>query len=114
MRLLAIIALLIPTLAHAQTAIPSTGSAAAVIPALQNARTIRYQVQGTGYACVSWSTTTPTITGTDGTAKCTGAGAFLVTGLFVDSRVYPASVPGQALFAIGAAGSSLQISYEAN
>ena len=127
MRHLIAVACLLSAPAWAQGAAPSRvtpsggnvaigGAAAVVIPALASPTTsvyaIRYQVQGVGYACVSWATAAVTITGTDGTAKCGGAGTFLVTAGSVDARVFPAPIPTTALFGIAATGASLVLSYE--
>lgn len=98
-------------------AIP-TGTPGIVIPAATSVRAIRYQVQGTGFACVSFNATATSnpplsIANPGANATCGGAAAFLVTVGSVDSRLVPAPVPsGAALWGIASGGSTLQIAYE--
>lgn len=64
-----------------------------------------YQVQGTGYACASWATTTPTISvSASGVVTCGGPGAFA---LYNGSQAYssPIAVENTPLTVIGSAGS---------
>ena len=111
---LAFVGLAAPVMAQAPnpatmpTAIPAT----VMIPAYNSARSIRYQVQGNGFACVSWLTASVTITGTTSSAICSGAGAFLVTAGSTDNRVYPGPVNTTPLYGIAAVGSTLQLSFE--
>ena len=92
-------------------AIPPT--ATLLIPGSSLYRVLGYQVQGTGVACLSFQTSAVTITGTDDTAKCGGAGAFLVKAYSVDRYQFPGPVPATALWGIGAAGSALQLQFVA-
>ena len=126
MRHLIAFACLLPCAAWAQTAVvrvtPTGGNIAitttpsALIPAIPlsaaSTYALRYQVQGTGYACVSWVTAAITISGNTGAATCGGAGAFLVYGLSADARVAPAALPTTALYGVAATGATLNLSYE--
>lgn len=113
MRLLILAALLAlaTTAARAQTAIP-TGTPGVLITANPNARAVRYQVQGAGYACVSWATSAIAIVGSNAAATCTGAGAYLVTAGSIEGRVYPQPTPGSPLYGVAASGAMLQLNYE--
>ena len=90
-------------------------SATLLIPAYAStgqAWGIRYQFQGTGFACISFVSASPVITGTTSAATCS-PGAFLVTANSVDNRLTGlAPLPKTALWGMAAAGSTLQITYE--
>lgn len=88
----------------ATTVIPSTTSGASNL--------LSYQVQGVGYACLSWVTATVTISGSGASSTCGGAGAFLVTAgsAFTSAQ---GSVPNTALTAVGAAGAALSVAWQA-
>jgi hypothetical protein len=84
-----------------------TTTAATVVAAGSKNR-LSYQLQGSGYACMSFATATITISANASTAVCTGLGAFLVTAGSV-SNYNGQIVPNTALTAIGATGSTLTI-----
>lgn len=94
-----------------------TASAATAIPALSTRKQLNYQVQGSGTACGSWETTSPTITLlSSGQTVCGGAGAFrLIDGSTSNSQP-GAGLPNQPLTVIGLAPSSgtltLNIAFE--
>ncbi len=91
-------------------AIPSTPGT--LIPFAAATLAVRYQVQGTGYACVSWVTASISISGSGGASKCAGAGAFLVGASSVDARLQNPQ-PGTPLVGVAAAGADLVIVWEA-
>ena len=98
--------------AHAQSGgnVALTTTPAALIPASNRYTAVRYQVQGVGFACLSWVTASVTITGTDFSAVCGGAGSFLVTAGSVDARLQ--SIPAGALTGVSAAGAALNVVFE--
>lgn len=124
---LAALLALLPVCAHAQRGqaveiapqsfAPSGGvvavgtTATTAIAANPGRYRVGYQIQGTGYACASWVTATPTIaSGTGAAIKCGGSGSFLVTAGSTDTRA--GTLPSTALTAIGETGSSLQVVWE--
>ena len=89
------------------------GTPGIVIPRLGFTYSIRYQVQGTGYACLSWLTSAISISANAGSAMCTGAGAFLISGGVADSRLFPTATPTQSpLYGVAAPGATLQVAFE--
>jgi hypothetical protein len=90
-----------------------TTSSSVALAASASRWRLSYQVQGSGYACLSWVTATITISANAASATCTGNGAFLVTAMSTSQSVYPAT-NSTALNVIGAPGASLQIVFDGN
>lgn len=89
-----------------------TTTAATAIAAASSGRwRVSYQLQGAGYACVSWTTTSVTISANTSAATCTGNGAILVTANSAFNSQYPMT-PTSALTAIEATGATLQLACE--
>ena len=101
-----LVLLLSTSLAAAQTATNPTpipiGTPGIVIPRLGFVNSVRYQVQGSGYACLSWLTSAITISANSGSAVCTGAGAFLFSGGSADSRLFPTAASALGGIKVGA------------